>query len=115
MSVASVFPKPYYAVVFSSQRNFRDQDDYGRMAEKMIELAKVQNGFLGVESARGSDGFGITVSYWKSEEDIHAWKKDGEHRLAQELGRSQWYESFVTRVCKVERDYGHSKSQEASI
>lgn len=115
MSVASVFSKPYYAVIFSSQRNFGDQDNYEQMAEKMIELAKIQKGFLGVESARGSDGFGITVSYWKSEEDIRLWKTNGEHRLAQELGRGQWYESFVTRVCKVERDYGHFKSEGASI
>jgi len=114
MSVALVFPKPYYAVIFSSQRNSVDQDAYEQMAEKMMELAKVQKGFLGVESTRGSDGFGITVSYWKSEEDIRAWKKNGEHQLAQELGRGQWYDSFVTRVCKIERDYGHFKSEGVS-
>lgn len=115
MSVASIFPKPYYAVIFSSQRNLADQDAYEQMAEKMIELAKIQKGFLGVESTRGSDGFGITVSYWKSEEDIRVWKANGDHRLAQELGRGHWYESFVTRVCKVERDYGHFKSEVESI
>jgi len=44
------------------------------MAERMIELVSKQPEFLGVESVRGSDGFGITVSYWSSEEVIAAWK-----------------------------------------
>jgi hypothetical protein len=42
------------------------------MAEKMIEPAKVQKVFSGAERARGSDGFGIAVSYWKSEEDMNS-------------------------------------------
>ncbi len=104
------FIKHYSEIQEGPECSYADQGDYEHMAEKMIELAKLQIGSLGVESTRGSDGFGITVSYWKSEEDIRVWKANGEHRLAQELGRSQWHESFVTRVCKVERDYGQSKS-----
>lgn len=79
------------------------------MAERMVELAKIQKGFLGMESSRGSDGFGITVSYWQTLEDISAWKSNSEHKIAQEFGRSKWYESFSTRVCKVEREYGVGK------
>jgi hypothetical protein len=29
--------------------------------------------------------------------------------MAQELGRSQWYEAFQTRICLVERDYGFQR------
>jgi heme-degrading monooxygenase HmoA len=72
----------------------------------MVELASEQPGFLGVESVRGADGFGITVSYWKDEASIAAWKKDAEHRIAQALGRSEWYTEFRLRICRVERDYG---------
>lgn len=64
-------PKPsYYAVIFSSLRIPND-NGYARTAERMVELAKLQPGYLGVESARGADGFGITVSYWKDEASIH--------------------------------------------
>ena len=48
---------PYYAVIFTSLRTEGDQG-YGAMAERMVELAAQQPGFLGVESAR--DGLGIT-------------------------------------------------------
>ena len=53
----------------------------------MAALASEQPGFLGVESTRGTDGFGITVSYWASLEAIAAWKAQGEHRVAQSTGR----------------------------
>ena len=96
---------PYYAVIFTSLRSETEQD-YAATAERMLELASDQPGFLGVESARGADGLGITVSYWRSEDDIRAWRIQAEHREAQRRGRQEWYRAFRTRVAFVERDYG---------
>jgi heme-degrading monooxygenase HmoA len=95
---------PYYAVVFSSQRTEGDHG-YGATGDRMVELAAQQPGYLGVESVRGADGFGITVSYWDSEQAIANWKRDAEHRIAQERGRSQWYAHYELRVARVERAY----------
>lgn len=92
---------PYYAVIFSSQRTDGD-NGYGAMANKMVELASKQPGFLGVESAR-DEQLGITVSYWDSIEAIQAWKEHSAHIIAHEKGKSEWYQSFSLRVCKVER------------
>lgn len=96
---------PYYAVVFSSRRTAGDQG-YEAMADRMVELAQGQPGFLGVESVRGADGFGITVSYWASEAAIRAWREQAEHRIAQESGRARWYEHYEIRIARVERAYG---------
>ncbi|UCZ83969.1 antibiotic biosynthesis monooxygenase [Pseudomonas sp. L5B5] len=96
---------PYYAVIFSSLRNAADLA-YDQAAARMVELARQQPGFLGVESARGVDGFGITVSYWTDESAILAWKRQAEHSVAREHGRTQWYRHFQVRVSKVERAYG---------
>ncbi len=96
---------PCFAVIFSSVRTPSD-NGYGEMANRMVELASRQPGFLGVESARGEDGFGITVSYWESLEAISAWRNHLEHREAQRLGIEKWYEHFELRVAKVERAYG---------
>ena len=76
------------------------------MADRMVELARAQPGFLGVESVRGVDGFGITVSYWSNEEAITAWKAHMEHKPAQEAGKRVWYADYQLRVAKVERAYG---------
>lgn len=94
---------PYYAVIFTSQRTDADGHGYGLMAERMVALAAQQPGYLGVESARGADGLGITVSYWKDLESIAAWKANSQHRVAQETGKARWYGDFALRVAKVER------------
>ena len=78
---------------------------YSKTADRMIELATQQPGFLGVESTRDTEGFGITVSYWQDEESISAWKNNAEHRIAQETGMKNWYEHYIIRVAKVERAY----------
>ncbi len=96
---------PYYSVIFSSLRTEGD-DGYGRMADRMVELASGQSGYLGVESVRSADGFGITVSYWSSLEAIAAWKSATEHRIAQETGKARWYEHYEVRIARVERAYG---------
>lgn len=72
----------------------------------MMQLAARKPDFLGIESARGADGFGITVSYWSSMEAIAAWKADVEHLAAQEMGKRKWYEHYEIRVARVERAYG---------
>ncbi len=69
----------------------------------MMKLASQQPGYLGVESTRDANGFGITVSYWDSENAIRQWRENLEHLQAQENGRNKWYRSFNIRVCKVLR------------
>jgi len=101
--IASTPTPPYYAVIFTSLRTQGD-NDYGAMADEMFELAQQQPGYLGFESAR--EGLGITVSYWRSLEDIKNWKANERHLIAQKAGREQWYEQYKVRICKVERDYG---------
>lgn len=105
--IAATPRPPYYAVIFTS---FRTEGDHGyaEMAERMVELAAAQPGFLGIESAR--DGLGITVSYWESLESIRAWHANAEHKVAQRQGYEQWYRSFKTRICKVKRDYGFERA-----
>ena len=96
---------PYFAVIFTSRRQPGDDDAYGAMAETMVDLAAAQDGYLGIESARGADGVGITVSYWRDEAVIAAWKANAEHLVAQRLGRARWYAGFRLRVARVERSY----------
>lgn len=97
-------PPPYYAVVFTSRRTPADAAGYEHAAQRMVELAEKQPGFLGIDSARGDDGLGITVSYWDSLEAIRQWGEHAEHRLAQQLGRARWYEMFSLRICRVESE-----------
>ena len=71
----------------------------------MAELAMTMPGYLGIESARDTNGFGITVSYWQDEESIRHWKVQLEHRDAQERGKTEWYAHYELRIARVERAY----------
>ncbi len=90
---------PYYAVIFSSVRTENDID-YVDTMKILIDASKDHDDFLGMESAR--DGFGISVSYWKTYEGILKWKKDSDHIIAKEKGKQYWYESYAIRIARVE-------------
>ena len=100
--IANTPKPPYYAVIFSSMRT-EVVESYGLVAEKMMELAAEQEGFLGVESLRND--YGITVSYWKDLESIKKWRDSHQHKIAKENGISKWYENYKVRIAKVEIDY----------
>ncbi|WP_026778082.1 antibiotic biosynthesis monooxygenase [Polaribacter sp. Hel_I_88] len=97
---------PYYAVIFTTILT-DNQENYRETAKRMEALAKLQKGFLGIESARSE--LGITVSYWQSLEDITAWKNNIEHTEIRNLGREKWYKKYQLRICKVELEYGFEK------
>ena len=76
------------------------------------QLAREQEGFIDVESAsRTSEGFGITVSYWRDLESIKKWKAQSEHAAAQRMGRDAFYQSYRLRIARVERDYGFERNE----
>ncbi|GAA1956543.1 antibiotic biosynthesis monooxygenase family protein [Kitasatospora viridis] len=111
MSEPAPLPEPpYHVVVFTSLRT-SDADGYGEQSARMLKLAAEQPGFLGVDSARAADGLGITVSYWRDEASIVAWRKQADHRIARADGRARWYESFTVHVGKVERAYGFTRPE----
>jgi heme-degrading monooxygenase HmoA len=101
---------PYFAVIFTSKRALDDGRAYGAVAQRMVDLGARYGGFLGIESARGEDGIGITVSYWRDESSLLAWKRDTEHEKAQRGGREAWYEAYHVRVARVERAYGFARA-----
>ncbi|MGE0881888.1 MAG: antibiotic biosynthesis monooxygenase [Acidimicrobiia bacterium] len=97
---------PYVAVVFTSIRR-AEGDGYERTAVEMDHLAAAQPGYLGVDSVREPGSrLGITVSYWRSEEDALAWKNVTEHVAARRRGRDEWYESYSVHIATVTRAYG---------
>lgn len=108
VSLAQTPPPPYFAVIFTSLRTEAD-NGYGEMSKRMVEAGAKYPGFLGIESARNAEGLGITVSYWKDEESIRAWKADMDHRVAQAKGKATWYSRYEVRIAKVERAYGFGK------
>ena len=94
------------AVIFTSRRMPADDRGYAAAAAAMDTLAAIQPGYCGVDSARGLDGFGITVSWWADEASALAWRAHPEHAAIRERGRADWYREYHVAVACVERSYG---------
>ena len=102
-----LMPKPPYYVVIFTNRKSDNQENYAETADQMVELAKQQPGFLGVDSFSNAEGKHCTISYWEDLEAIANWKAVPEHRNAQQEGYKRWYSWFDLKICKVEREYSY--------
>lgn len=103
--------KHHYAVIFTSTLTGQDLEGYRKVGQRLDDLALQQDGCLGLESARsdGPAGLGITVSYWSSLKAIRAWKANAEHAVSMQRGKSVWYQHYIVRVTKVEREYSFQR------
>ena len=101
------------AVIFVSQRTETDAASYAAAAEAMDALAAEQPGYCGVDSVRGADGLGITISWWADEASALAWRAHPEHAAIREYGRAEWYSRYEVAVAEVGRSYGWDSDSSA--
>lgn len=101
---APMVDPPYYVVVFASQAA-NEPDCYTEMMHEMLKIAPEMDGFIGIETSGDESGFMVSASYWDSETAILKWRNHARHKIAQDLGRDQWFDHFQIRVAKVERQY----------
>lgn len=89
-----------YLVVFRNhKRSDIDLAQYDVEADRMLDLASSQPGFLSFKSYAADDDEVIALSEWESEEAARAWGKLAEHRVAQANGRSDYYASYTLFGC----------------
>ena len=100
----NTWPDRYFAAIFTTQRSHSGEDVYEIMTSRMVALAQQQQGFLGLESVRGDDGIGITVSYWTDHEAIQNWGRQAEHVSVQAMGRQEFYQWYRIRIAEVFTD-----------
>ncbi|MBO9670174.1 MAG: antibiotic biosynthesis monooxygenase [Sphingobium sp.] len=103
-------PEGAIAVIFIALRTDQDDAGYDEAANRMDELARTQPGYLGIDSVRGADGLGITVSYWADDASARGWKANAEHAAVRDMGRERWYSHYRLIVASVDRAYGWSKN-----
>ena len=102
-------PSGAIAVIFLSGRSEADAQGYGAAAEAMAAAASRMDGYLGIDSTRGPDGVGITISWWRDEAAALAWRDDSDHARIRDRGRSIWYDWYRVIVATVDRAYGWTR------
>jgi heme-degrading monooxygenase HmoA len=55
----------------------------------------------------------LSLSFWRDEQAVKAWRNTEEHRLAQKAGRDGIFSGYRLRIAHVVRDYGMNERDEA--
>lgn len=75
------------------------------------------DGLLSIErfGSLFEEGKMLSLSFWRDEASIAAWRNVAEHRLAQQAGRERLFERYRIRVAAVSRDYSESSRGQAPV
>ncbi len=83
-------------------------------AELRDELSEI-DGFISVERFQSlvEPGKLLSLSFWRDEAAVQAWRNRPKHRATQAKGRTGVFAKYRLRVAAVMRDYGMTERLEA--
>ena len=89
--------------------------DYKALAEGLNDEVRGFDGFISIERFQSiSDGGKfVSLSFWRDEEAVRAWRNVMQHREAQKQGRAGIFKSYRLRIASVVRDYGMDRRDQA--
>ncbi|GAA4183025.1 antibiotic biosynthesis monooxygenase family protein [Shinella granuli] len=90
-------------------------DLYLDTARDLRPLLDDIDGFLSIERFRSlTDPTRLlSLSFWRDEAAVTAWRNSEQHRAAQSLGRHGVFDNYRLRIASVVRDYGLNDRNEA--
>ena len=102
------------AVIFEVWPEDGRQDDYLRRAAELRPLLQDIDGFISIErfESLAEPGKLLSLSYWRDEEAVAAWRSVERHRAAQADGRAGIFRDYRIRVAAVLRDYGMTQQRD---
>lgn len=103
-----------FLVVFRNRKRADiDYPAYEADAERMLELAREQPGYLSFKSYVAQDGEVIALSEWADEASARAWGRLAEHAVVQGRGRAAYYETYTLFACDNPRIHHFSREEQA--
>lgn len=103
------------AVIFEVWPASGRRDDYLGIAASLREDLNASDGFISVERFESitEPGKLLSLSFWRDEAAVQAWRNEVHHREGQSAGRAGIFADYRLRVAAVLRDYGMSRRAEA--
>jgi len=103
------------AVIFEVVPNEGRRQDYLGMAAGLKPLLETIDGFLSIERFESltEPGKVLSLSFWRDEAAVAAWRNLEPHRRAQAAGRHEIFQDYRLRIAQVVRDYGMTERAEA--
>ena len=95
------------AVIFEFWTDPDHAEIYWDHAKAMSELVKDADGFISIERFQSvtDEGKYVSLSFWRDEAAVEAWRNRIQHRAAQSAGRAGAFKDYRLRVAEVRRDY----------
>jgi len=90
--------------VFRSRLMPGFQEEYVKLVDRMIELARSMPGYISHKGFLAEDGERCTIVEFESEEAQRAWRMNPEHREAQKKARDVYYSSYSVQICELKRE-----------
>ena len=89
--------------------------DYMALARSLGEELARADGFVSIERFQSltAPGKFVSLSFWRDEQAVRAWRNLAGHREAQAKGREGLFSGYRLRVAQVVRDYTHAARAEA--
>lgn len=103
------------AVIFEVEPRAGSRDAYLDAAARLKPLLESIDGFISVERFESLTNPGkiLSLSIWRDEEAVAAWRNVEEHRRVQMAGRQTIFAGYRLRVAAVIRDYGMNDRAQA--
>lgn len=103
------------AVIFEFTPAEGRVQDYMALAKALGEELAQADGFLSIERFESltTPGKRVSLSFWRDEEAVRAWRNRAGHHEAQARGRGGIFSGYRLRVAQVLRDYTHEARAEA--
>lgn len=103
------------AVIFEVEPAEGRRDAYLSIAADLRPLLDGIDGFLSIErfQSLANPNRILSLSFWRDEEAVKAWRNTEEHRQAQKAGRGGIFTGYRLRIAHVVRDYGLTERDEA--
>lgn len=102
------------AVIFEVSVREDAQNAYPDAAAELSGVLQQADGLISIERFQSisTPGKLLSLSFWRDEAAVTAWRNQPQHRIAQQTGRENWFASYRLRVTSVLRDYGmHERAQ----
>jgi len=103
------------AVIFEVIPTSEGKQEYLRIAAELRAFLEKRDDFISIERFQSlvDENKILSLSFWRDEKAIKAWRNLFEHRQAQQKGKSALFESYRIRVARVIRDYSATERVEA--
>ena len=103
------------AVIFEVEPHEQGHAAYLSLAAALRAELETIDGFLSIErfESLSQPGKLLSLSFWRDEAAIAAWRQLESHRQAQAAGRQRLFAHYRLRVAQVLRDYGAIERDEA--